>query len=102
MVIFDDRERFHSSKTIIRMLSNKTGKLNICHINGQSLINEMDEFRDLFEKSFLDVICVSETWFSPNMPDNMFKLNGFKLMRADRIRHAGGNAIRNAYQYSKA
>ena len=79
---------------ILRRLKFGTSKsLKICHINAQSLLRKMDEFKSVFEKSGVDIICVSETWFSPTMHDNPVKLIGFKLFRADRDTHAGGVAI---------
>ena len=61
----DNEEMFHSNaKTIVRLLTKKTRKLNICHINSQSLMKKIDEFRDMFDKSGIDIICVSETWFN--------------------------------------
>ena len=53
----------------------------------------MDEFRYIFENSDIEVICVSETWFCPEMFDSIFKLNGYQLFRNDREAHAGGVAI---------
>ena len=90
----DNEEMFHSNaKTIVRLLTKKTRKLNICHINSQSLMKKIDEFRDMFDKSGIDIICVSETWFNCNTSYSSCILNGFKLMLADRRSRRGGVAI---------
>ena len=61
--------------TVLRLLSgNRTG-LQICHINAQSLVYKMDKFKKIFEKSGVDVIFVTETWFRLDMPDSLFKAN---------------------------
>lgn len=78
---------------LIRILCKQKNGLKICHINAQSLVRKMDELRYIFEGSGIDIICVSETWFSENMADSLFKINGFKIYRADRQGHAGGVAI---------
>lgn len=67
--------------------------LKIAHINAQSLLNKIDEFRFIFITSDIDVVCVSETWFKKDMPDELVTLNGYNLYRADRQTRAGGVAI---------
>ena len=79
--------------SILRLLSKSKNGLKICHINAQSLVNKIDEFRHIFEKSGIHVICVSETWFRPDMSSNLFNVEGYKILRADRVGHAGGVAI---------
>ena len=44
-------------------------------------------------KSICDIVCVSETWFKPGMPDNLYQLRSYKILRADRIIHAGRSTI---------
>ena len=51
---------------------------------------KIKEFRYIFDESGVDIVCVSETWFKPGMPDNLYQLKGYKILRADRISHAGG------------
>lgn len=79
--------------TMIRVLAKQNDGLSLIHINAQSLKNKMEEFRYTFEKSNTDIICVSETWFQPELHDSLFALNGYKLYRADRGRRGGGVAV---------
>lgn len=53
----------------------------------------MDEFRFLFENSEIDVVCVSETWFHSDVFNETYKVDGYKLYRADRQTNGGGVAI---------
>lgn len=78
---------------MIRVLSNRKKGLRVCHINAQSLTRKIDEFRYLFENLNVDVVCVSETWFSPCHNDHLFHVNGYRLFRLDRVGHGGGVAI---------
>lgn len=78
---------------MVRILSKQKTGLNVCHINAQSLNNKMDEFSLIFENSGIDVLCVSETWFDPLVPNTIFDLQNYKLHRCDRVTHAGGVAI---------
>lgn len=82
-----------SLKNLIQILTKQRSGLNICHINAQSLGNKMDEFRFLFEESNVDIICITETWFSKKIPDSLITANGYKFFRNDRSSHAGGVAI---------
>ena len=54
---------------------------------------KIDEFRYIFEESGVDIVCVSETCFKPVMPDNLYQLRGYTILRADGISHVGGAAI---------
>lgn len=78
---------------MIRILSKQKHGLKICHINAQSLPRKIDEFRYLFESSDVDVICVSETWFSDWHNNEVVYVNGYNLFRVDRIDRGGGVAI---------
>lgn len=82
-----------NSFSLIRMLCKRRNELKVCHINAQSLVRKIDEFRFIFEDSNVDVICVSETWFRCDMPDDIFKVKGYRLFRADRQGHAGGSCV---------
>lgn len=78
---------------MIRILRSQKKGLHVCHINAQSLAPKLDEFRLLFINSKVDVICISETWFSPEISNSAYKVEGYKLYRADRIgRERGGVA----------
>ena len=40
-----------------------------------------------------DLICISETWLSPDILSSEISLSGYSLFRLDRSRHGGGVAI---------
>lgn len=79
--------------SMLRILSKQSSGLKIVHFNAQSLNNKMDEFRYIFTSSGIDVICISESWFHPDIQNNVYNLSGFQLFRADRKSNAGGVAI---------
>lgn len=82
-----------TTANMVNVLAKQDNGLKICHINAQSLVNKMDEFRFIFENSDLHVICVSETWLSKSIVDTMVAMNGFNMYRADRDDGYGGVAI---------
>jgi len=67
--------------------------IHICHINAQSLCNKVDELRYIFENSSVDIVCISETWFSSRLHDEQINMEGYQVFRSDRVSHAGGVAI---------
>ena len=71
-------------RLMLNVLCNVHSGLHICHFNAQSLVNKMDEFRWIFERSKLDIICISETWLNSKYSTAYFALNGFNLYRDDR------------------
>ena len=75
---------------MVNVLRKQKMGFTIVHINAQSLLKKMAEFRYIFENSGIDVIAISEIWFDKNMPDSLFKVKDYKLFRADRISHAVG------------
>lgn len=83
----------YGAQNIIRILSKQKAGLNICHINAQSLKNKIDEFRNIFEQSGVDIICVSETWFNASITDNIISIYGYNVYRNDRGTLGGGVAI---------
>ena len=69
--------------------------LKICHINIQSLYlvsekvnptRKMNEIEScLMHDLGIDVVCLSETWLKPHIPDSKAKIEGYELERKDRI-----------------
>jgi len=78
---------------MVQILCKQRAGLRVCHINAQSLKNKLDEFSYIFESSEVDVVCISETWFSNDLNDSFLRVKGFNLYRADRFGYAGGSAI---------
>lgn len=69
-------------------------KINICHLNIQSLcarqLSKFEEFKNVFIGSKLDLICLSETWLTDSVSDNIISMDGYKLLRNDRKYSRGG------------
>lgn len=69
-------------------------KLNICHINIQSLcarnLSKFNELKLVVLDSKLDIVCISETWLTENISDEVIAIEGFNLIRNDRLYSQGG------------
>lgn len=59
------------------------------HINARSLLNCFDEVKLLILKNEVDILCVSETWLSSDMPDRFVSIGGFNIFRTDNGRASG-------------
>lgn len=76
--------------------------LKISHINVRSLVLHFDEFKTTISDKNFDVIGVTETWLSPNIKDDIVKLDGYLLERCDRVYGRGGGTaiyVRNDLRY---
>ena len=65
-----------------------------CH-NIHRLSNKLDELKILLDtdKPPPDLYCLCETFVTPTTGDNYHKINGYSLVRRDRI-HKGGGGVR--------
>ena len=50
----------------------------------------MDELQQIAELNSASVICITESWLSPDIPDHCVSIPGFNLFRRDRIGSSGG------------
>lgn len=75
----------------------RTDKLNICHINVQSVcargFSKFDELKAVFFNSKAHIVCMSETWLNESINDSMIRIEGYNLIRNDRNRHGGGLCV---------
>lgn len=68
--------------------------INLCHVNIQSLcarqMSKFNEFKMCFTNSKIDIICLTETWLSEDIPNELVAVDGYKLYRNDRRYSRGG------------
>lgn len=74
-----------------------SSKLNICHLNAQSIcarqLSKFNEFKICFSNSKVSIICVTESWLTDNIPDELISLEGYNLIRNDRKCARGGGIL---------
>jgi len=58
---------------------------NVCHLS-----NKLDDLSVLTKLHHPDIICVTETWLNPNIPDTAINLEGYDIIRKDRLISSGG------------
>ena len=64
----------------------------------------MDEFRLVLLRKSLDIACLTETWLSPDINNDLMTIPGYTLVRSDRqVRRGGGTAfyIRSTIQHEE-
>ena len=68
----------------------KNKGLHFLHINARSLFHKVSEINKISKRTNAAVIAVSETWLDDSYPDDSVKIEGYNLIRRDRLGHAGG------------
>lgn len=66
------------------IFKNKEKYFNGCHYNAQSLSKNIDEVRMATLGVSFDFICISETWLTSNLNNQVVNIDGFSLIRKDR------------------
>ena len=57
--------------------------LTIEHINAQSVQGHLEEIALLINERKIDILCVSETWLTPLVPDKYIAIPNFNIFRHD-------------------
>ena len=72
------------------MASIRIKNLSIAHLNVRSLFTGFNEFQNLLIDNNYDIVAVTETWLTNNIPTEVINLNGYKFVRRDRNCSRGG------------
>ena len=77
--------------------------VNICHVNLNSLMNKVNNVHDLLNRFDVDLLGVSETWLTSDVPDSFVSIVGYDLVRSDNPslikKHGVVIYIRNEIKY---
>ena len=57
---------------------------NIMVLNARSLRNKVDELSVRANQTMSDLICITETWLTNHIPDDIVNINGYSVVRKDR------------------
>ena len=71
-------------------LSKHSRGFHVCHLNAESLIAHLDDVSDIMNGKLCHVLCISETFLKPTLPDSLAYLSGYKLIRNDRTNKGRG------------
>ena len=74
-------------------VSPSTPSLTIFTFNTTSLLPKLDEVRAVCSNYSYDIIGVTETWLSSDIPDHKLYLPGYSMIHRERNLHGGGVAI---------
>ena len=58
--------------------------------NIQSLKSKVDELNLIITAKNVDIVCLTETWLSSEIEDDLVNVSGYTLTRNDRLRRKGG------------
>lgn len=83
---------------LLNILRERQKGQRVCHMNAQSLFCNIDEFRNHFGGSSVNVICISQTSFKASVRDVVYSLKGYSLFHVnsfDRICSATAIYVRS-------
>ena len=69
-------------------LSSNKG-ITLIHWNARSMYNKLDEVIHLLEDSDCEIMCISESWLTPDIDDEMILHQGYSIYRSDRDEKSG-------------
>ena len=61
--------------------------------NANRILNKLDELSLLLSSESIDIVAVTETWLSDEIPDSVVSMNGYIVIRKDRITGIGGGVM---------
>ena len=64
--------------------------LHFIHLNVRSLFNKVSELKIIAKHSNAAVICITESWLNDSHTDASVSIDGYSLLRRDRLSHGGG------------
>ena len=67
--------------------------LTFVYSNLRSIKNKVEELNTTISNLNPDVICLVETWLTPDVPDGFINLSEYNLFRKDRQSRGGGLLI---------
>lgn len=85
----NNKEEFWETDEVSRLKGLKMFSWNI-----RSLFPKIDSVREFIRIISCDIICFNETWLKPDVPDGSIQIDGFTVVRNDRVgKRGGGNCI---------
>lgn len=64
-------------------------ELRIGHVNVQSILGNKDVIDVLIKERNTDILCISETWLSPDTPNEHIVIPNYSVYRCDKGRGGG-------------
>ena len=64
--------------------------LHFIHLNARSMYNKMSEIKLITKESNPAVLSITETWLDDSHTDDSISIEGYNIVRRDRVTHAGG------------
>ena len=71
----------------------KSKGLHFIHINARSMLHKLPELQYIAQIANPAIIAISETWLDESVTDSEVKIDGYNIIRRDRVTHAGGVCI---------
>lgn len=69
-------------------MKNRKGLL-ILHLNIRSIVNKIELIRHLLNDEQIDALCLTESWLTDYVTDDLIHIDGYKILRKDREKDHG-------------
>lgn len=84
---------FANIQKLKRHLNYDEKSINVAYINARSICKHNLEIREILTGGLVDILAVSESWLGPSSIPFSFSMNGYTLIRNDRLGRGGGVAF---------
>lgn len=72
---------------------NKYSGIKLCHINVRSLLTNIIDFRSQLMENNFEIVGIGETWLTSEVSDQNIEINGYNIVRKDRLHRRGGGVM---------
>ena len=76
-----------------QVVSSHPRSFQAVHINAQSFVKHIDEFKATFSSLNLHAILISESWLKPSLSNALLELTDYKIFRNDGIGKGAGGVM---------
>ena len=76
----------------------RRGQLKIGHLNVCSLIPKLNDVMMLLQDQQLDILCLTETWLTPDVMPEFLTFPGYSVVRRDRAQRRPGGGVAIIYR----
>ena len=77
-------------------------QFKFAHLNSRSVPKSIDELNTIMKETEIDVLAISESWLSKDLPSALFEIEGYQIFRHDRCNKRGGGVCIYSKEYLKA
>ena len=83
----------NSQLSVINNSIENNSKFNCIYLNARSIVNKIKELELLVLSENDDIVAITETWLNATILDSELNIDGYTLLRKDRIDNKRGGGV---------